>query len=65
MTKFTILNDLKGDEAQELIRLLRRRSSNFLDWGYDEKCFWIQTSAYVRNPWPDVLRELFKRPEAA
>ena len=65
MTKFTLPNDLKGDESKELIKLLRRRSSNFLDWGYDEKYFWIQTSAHVRNPWPDVLRELFKRSEAA
>jgi len=65
MTKFTLPNDLKGDESQELIKLLRQRSSNFLDWGYDEKCFWVQTSADVRNPWPDLLRELFSRSEAA
>jgi hypothetical protein len=61
VAKFTLPNDFKGDEMQELVKLLRQRASSFLDWGYDEKCFWIQVSSQARNPWPDILRELFTR----
>jgi hypothetical protein len=65
MIKFTLPNDLKRDEAQELIKLLRERASTFQDWGYDEARFWIQTNSQARNPWPDLLRELFGRSQAA
>jgi hypothetical protein len=64
VTKFNLPNDLKGDQVKELIKLFRERAASFLDWGYDETCFWIQTSPQARNPWPD-LRELFKRSSAA
>jgi hypothetical protein len=65
MIKFALPNDLRRDEAQELIKLLRERASTFQDWGYDEALFWIQTSSQACNPWPDLLRELFGRSKAA
>ncbi len=58
MTRFKFANDLKGEEARQLIEILRRRASTFLDWGYDEKCFWIELDPDARNPWPNLLREV-------
>jgi hypothetical protein len=65
MAKFTLPNDLRSEESRDLIKLLRERASTFQDWGYDEAHFWIQTSSQARNPWPDLLRELFGRSKAA
>ena len=58
MIKFKLANDLREEEARQLIELLRRRASTFLDWGYDERCFWIELDPDARNPWPELLREV-------
>ncbi len=58
MTKFKLPNDLKSDEAQELIKLLRERASAFLDWGYDDTVLWIELDPDARNPWPELLRQV-------
>jgi hypothetical protein len=33
MTTYKVPNDLKDEEARELIKLLRTHARNFLDWG--------------------------------
>ena len=64
MTTFRLPNDLENREARVLVRILRERASTFLNWGYDETSFWIELDAQARNPWPDLLRDLFRRVEA-
>jgi hypothetical protein len=36
MAKYKLPNDLKEEEARELIKLLRTHARDFLDWGYDD-----------------------------
>jgi len=61
MTKYKLPNDLKDEEARELIKLLRTHARNFLNWGYDDTCFWIELDPEARNPWPDLLRQTSRR----
>jgi hypothetical protein len=61
MTKFRLPNNLEDHESRALVEILREHASSFIDWGYDDTNFWVELDAQARNPWPYLLRELFKR----
>jgi len=64
MTRFRLPNDFEDHESRALVEIMRKHASTFSDWGYDDTSFWVELDAQARNPWPNLIRELFERLDA-
>jgi hypothetical protein len=64
MTRFRLPNDFEDRESRKLVEILRKHASTFIDWGYDDTSFWVELDDQARNPWRDLLRELFEQLDA-